>query len=103
MVSCPDTAGQFLQTVVLQVEAAEATEIPKDIFWNCSQAIAIQVKEAQVTQIPKDTFWKCSQPVALQVKFAQGVFQAIKHSSRKLSQIHVFQMQVGVEVVVVLP
>ena len=86
------TAGQFFQTVVLQVEAAEATEIPNDIFWKCSQTIAMQVKFAQVAEIPKKTFWKCSQAIALQVKFLQ-VFQAIKYSSRKLSQIHVFQMQ----------
>ena len=70
MVSRPDTAGQFLQTVVLQVEAVEATEIPEDIFWKRSQAIVLQVKVAQV-------------------------FQAIKYSSRKLSQIHVFQVQVA--------
>ena len=63
-----DTAGQFLQTVVLQVEVAKATEIPKGIFWKCSQAIALQVKFLQV-------------------------LQAIKYSSGKLSQIHVFQMQ----------
>ena len=62
------TAGQFLQTVVLQVETAEATEIPKK------------------------TFWKCSQFVAWQMKFVQ-IFQAIEHSSRKFSQIHVFQIQ----------
>ena len=44
MVSRAGTAGQFLQTVVLQVEVAEATEIPKDIFWKCSQAIVLQVE-----------------------------------------------------------
>ena len=66
MVSCPDTAGQFLQTVVLQPEAAEATEIPKNTFWKCSQAIALQVKFAQPTEIPKKAFWKRSQFVAFQ-------------------------------------
>ena len=60
MVSRADTAGQFLQTIVLQVEIAEATEILKKTFWKCSQAIALQMKFAQVTEIPKKTFWKCS-------------------------------------------
>ena len=40
----PDTAGQFLQTVVLQVETAEATKIPKKTLWECSQFVALQVK-----------------------------------------------------------
>ena len=110
------TAGQFLQTVVLQVETAEATETPKKTFWKCSQAIALQLKFPQATEIPKKTFWKRSQFVALQVKLHQAseipkktfwkcsqfvapqvksvhIFQAIEHSSRKLSQIHVFQIQ----------
>ena len=66
MASRPDTAGQFLQTVVLQVEVAEATEIPEDIFWKCSQAIALQVKVRQATEIPKKAFWERSQFVAFQ-------------------------------------
>ena len=65
------TAGQFFQTVVLQVEVAEATEIPKKTFWKGSQAIVLQVKFVQVQ-----------------------VFRAIKNFSRKLCQIHVFQIQV---------
>ena len=70
MASRQDSAGQFLQTIVLQVETAEATEIPKKTLGKCSQFVASQVKSVQI-------------------------FQAIKHSSRKLSQIHVFQKQIA--------
>ena len=95
MVSRPDTAGQFLQTVVVQVEEAEATEISKKTLWKGSQAIPGQRKFAQVAEILKKTFWKCSQAIAVQVKFVQAqVFRAIKNFSRKLCQIHVFQIQV---------
>ena len=68
MASRQDSAGQFLQTIVLQVEVTEATEIPKKTFWKCSQFVALQMKSAQI-------------------------LQAIEHSSGKLSQIHVFQIQ----------
>ena len=67
MASRPDTAGQFLQTIVLQVEVVEAVEIPEKIFWKCSQSIALQVKVRQATEIPKKAFWKCSQFVASQI------------------------------------
>ena len=98
MVSRSDTAGQFLQTVVLQVETAEASEIPKKTFWKCSQAIALQMKFAQATEIPKKTFWKRSQFVALQRQKQIPMLQAIEHSSGKLSQIHVCQIQGAVPV-----
>ena len=66
MVSRPDTAGQFLQTVVLQVEVAEATEMPKKTSWKGSQAIALQVKDRQATEVPKKAFRERSQSVAFQ-------------------------------------
>jgi len=73
MVSRRDSAGQFLQTIVLQVEVTEASEIPKKTFWKRSQFVALQVNCVQV-------------------------FQAIEHSSGKLSQIHVCQIQGAVPV-----
>ena len=46
MVSRADTAGQFLQTIVLQVEVTEDTEIPKKTLWKCFQFVALQMKSA---------------------------------------------------------
>ena len=92
MVSRSDTAGQFLQTVALQVELFQTAEIPKKTFWKCSQAIALQMKFAQVTEIPKKTFWKCSQAIALQMKFAQ-VTEIPKKTFWKCSQAIALQVK----------
>ena len=71
------TAGQFLQTVVLQEETVEATEIPKKTFWKCSQAIALQMKFPQVTEISKDSRWKGSQLISCHVEDLEA-FQTVK-------------------------
>ena len=72
-----DTAGQFLQTVVLQVETTEAAEILKKTCWKCSQPVALQVKLDQVAEISKDLRWKSFQLIPCHVEFPEA-FQTVK-------------------------
>ena len=50
MVSCPDTAGQFLQTVVLQKEPRRLLRFQKRPSGSCSQAIALQVSSLRYSK-----------------------------------------------------
>ena len=83
------------QEVVAEINKTELLETLKRPLFNHLQAIVAQVEYFQTAQIPKKTFWKCSQFVALQrqKQIPIPMLQAIEHSSRKLRQIHVFQMQ----------